>query len=80
MLEQGVVSNLAFLYPILKPSFFYRSDFLCGLWTGMFTSSVHVMKSAYYLLGTGESYGPTAQNTQDFPIFFTQLNYVYEWK
>ena len=31
-----------------------------------------------YLLGTGESYGPTAQHTQDFPIFFIQLNYVYK--
>ena len=31
-----------------------------------------------YLLGTGESYGPTAQHMQDFPIFFIQLNYVYK--
>ena len=31
-----------------------------------------------YLLGTGESYDPTAQHTQHFPIFFIQLNYVYK--
>ena len=31
-----------------------------------------------YLLGTGESYGPTAQLRQDYPIFFIQLNYVYK--
>ena len=31
-----------------------------------------------YLLGTRENYGPTAQHTQDFPIFFIQLNYVYK--
>ena len=34
----------------------------------------------YYLLGTGESYGPTAQHTQDSRIFFIQLNYVYNRK
>ena len=33
-----------------------------------------------YLLSTGESYGPTAQHTQDSPIFFIQLNYVYKTK
>ena len=31
-----------------------------------------------YVLGTGESYGPTAQHTQDSPIFFLQLNYVHK--
>ena len=28
-----------------------------------------------YLLGTGESYGPTAQHMQDSPMFFIQPNY-----
>ena len=28
-----------------------------------------------YLLGTGESYGQTAQHTQDSPTLFIQLNY-----
>ena len=36
--------------------------------------NLHVI---YYLLGTGESYGLTAQHTQDCPIFFIQLNYVH---
>ena len=31
----------------------------------------------HYLLGTGESYSPTAQHMQDSPIFFIQLNYVH---
>ena len=30
-----------------------------------------------YLLGLGESYGLTAQHTQDCPIFSIQLNYVH---
>ena len=34
----------------------------------------------YYLLGTRESYGPTAQHMQDSPIFFIQLNYVHKQK
>ena len=33
-----------------------------------------------YLLGTGESYSPTAQHMQDSRIFFIQLNYVYNRK
>ena len=42
------------------------------------TSSIldnKLSKILYYLLGTGESYGPTAQHTQDSPIFFIQLNH-----
>ena len=34
----------------------------------------------YYLLGIGESYGPTAQHSQDCLIFFIQLNHVYKIK
>ena len=37
-------------------------------------------ESYYYLLGSGESYGPTAQHWQDYPIFFIQLNYVHKSK
>ena len=33
-----------------------------------------------YWLGTGESYGPTAQHTQDCLMFFIQLNHVYKIK
>ena len=39
---------------------------------------VHEGWLSNYLLGTGESYGPTAQHTQDSPIFFIQLNYVHK--
>ena len=35
------------------------------------------VSSLSYSLGTGESYGPTVQHTQDCPIFFIQLNYVH---
>ena len=31
-----------------------------------------------YVLGTGESYGPTAQHTQDSPICFIQLSYAHK--
>ena len=41
---------------------------------------VHYKILPNYSLGTGESYGPTAQHTQNFVIFFIQLNYVHKNK
>ena len=37
------------------------------------------MLLSHYLLGNGESYGPTAKQLQDFPIFI-QLNNVHKSK
>ena len=39
------------------------------------TCYITEITSINYLLGTGESYGPTAQHTQDSLIFFIKLNY-----
>ena len=63
------------------------SGVMIGYWVDEFThiwlakhfiAQSHIYHS--YLLGTGESYGPTAQHTQDSRIFFIQLNYVYNRK
>ena len=39
------------------------------------TTEINSSVKKNYLLGTGESYGQTAQHAQDSPIFFIQLNY-----
>ena len=36
-----------------------------------------ILGTSNYLFGTGESYGPTAQHSQDCPIFLIQLNCVH---
>ena len=46
-----------------------------SLWHGLHCSIFSLVQ--HYLLGTRESYGLTAQHTEDSPIFFIQLNYVY---
>ena len=60
-------------HPHLRGYFRSDSDFRL--------QTTHVLKvllvnNKHYLLGTGETYGPTAQHSQDSPIFFIQLNYV----
>ena len=43
-------------------------------------NGLRTIQSCAFVLGTGESYGPTIQNSQHCLIFFIQLNYVYKLK
>ena len=82
---QQVISDQTLIHLQHSKSRLLSSVSIClkiFIWTLNWSMGIDDVGSSFfnYLLSTGESYGPTAQHMQDFPIFFIQLNYVHKNK